>query len=87
MDPDAIDLVVRKYAGKLGLDPGYSAHSMRATFITTRWRAAQGRTERQAPGSGRDEPTRARRSYMIRAGATRRKLRRFLLRIDVCTSG
>jgi integrase/recombinase XerD len=27
--------VVRKYAGELGLDPGYSAHSMRATFITT----------------------------------------------------
>jgi integrase/recombinase XerD len=27
--------VVRKYAGALGLDRGYSAHSMRATFITT----------------------------------------------------
>jgi integrase len=27
--------VVRKYAGELGLDRGYSAHSMRATFITT----------------------------------------------------
>ena len=24
-----------KYAGALGLDRGYSAHSMRATFITT----------------------------------------------------
>ena len=35
MDPDAIDRVVRKYAGKIGLDRGYSAHSMRATFITT----------------------------------------------------
>jgi integrase/recombinase XerD len=35
MDPDAIDRVVRKYAGALGLDRGYSAHSMRATFITT----------------------------------------------------
>jgi len=35
MDPDAIDRVVRKYAGDLGLDRGYSAHSMRATFITT----------------------------------------------------
>ena len=33
--PDAIDRVVRKYAGALGLDRGYSAHSMRATFITT----------------------------------------------------
>ena len=35
MDPDAIDRVVRKYAAALGLDRGYSAHSMRATFITT----------------------------------------------------
>jgi integrase/recombinase XerD len=35
MDPDAIDRVVRKYAGVIGLDRGYSAHSMRATFITT----------------------------------------------------
>jgi site-specific recombinase XerD len=35
MDPDAIDRVVRKYAAMLGLDRGYSAHSMRATFITT----------------------------------------------------
>jgi integrase/recombinase XerD len=35
MDPDAIDRVVRKYAAALGLDRGYSAHSMRAAFITT----------------------------------------------------
>jgi integrase/recombinase XerD len=35
MNPDAIDRVVRKYSGELGLDRGYSAHSMRATFITT----------------------------------------------------
>jgi site-specific recombinase XerD len=35
MDPDAIDRVVRKYAATLGLTRGYSAHSMRATFITT----------------------------------------------------
>ena len=35
MDPDAIDRMVRKYAAKIGLDRGYSAHSMRATFITT----------------------------------------------------
>jgi integrase/recombinase XerD len=34
MDPDAIDRVVRKFAAGLGLDRGYSAHSMRATFIT-----------------------------------------------------
>lgn len=35
MDPDAIDRVLRKYAEALGLDRGFSAHSMRATFITT----------------------------------------------------
>jgi integrase/recombinase XerD len=35
MDPDAIDRMVRKYADKIGLARGYSAHSMRATFITT----------------------------------------------------
>jgi integrase/recombinase XerD len=35
MDADSIDRVLRKYAGALGLDRGYSAHSMRATFITT----------------------------------------------------
>jgi integrase/recombinase XerD len=35
MDPDAIDRAVRKYAAGLGLDRGYSAHSLRATFITT----------------------------------------------------
>jgi site-specific recombinase XerD len=35
MHPDAIDRVLRKYARKVGLERGYSAHSMRATFITT----------------------------------------------------
>jgi integrase/recombinase XerD len=35
MDPDAIDRLVRKYAAQIGLARGYSAHSMRATFITT----------------------------------------------------
>jgi integrase/recombinase XerD len=35
MHPDAIDRVVRKYVAVLGLGRGYSAHSMRATFITT----------------------------------------------------
>jgi integrase len=35
MDPDAVDRVVRKFATALGLDRGCSAHSMRATFITT----------------------------------------------------
>jgi integrase/recombinase XerD len=35
MDADAIDRMVRKYAAEIGLARGYSAHSMRATFITT----------------------------------------------------
>lgn len=35
MDPDAIDRVLRKHAATIGLTRGYSAHSMRATFITT----------------------------------------------------
>lgn len=35
MSPDAIDRVVRKYAALVGQARGYSAHSMRATFITT----------------------------------------------------
>jgi integrase/recombinase XerD len=35
MDADAIDRMVRKYAAKIGLARGYSAHSMWATFITT----------------------------------------------------
>ena len=35
MDPDTIDRLVRKYASEIGLARGYSAHSMRATFITT----------------------------------------------------
>jgi site-specific recombinase XerD len=35
MDPDAIDRVLRKHATVMGLGRGYSAHSMRATFITT----------------------------------------------------
>jgi site-specific recombinase XerD len=35
MHPDAIDRVLRKYVETLALGRGYSAHSMRATFITT----------------------------------------------------
>jgi integrase/recombinase XerD len=35
MDPDAIDRIVRKHALAIGMERGYSAHSMRATFITT----------------------------------------------------
>jgi integrase/recombinase XerD len=35
LHPQAVDRVLRQYAAALGLDSGYSAHSMRATFITT----------------------------------------------------
>lgn len=34
LDPDMIDRIVRKYAARIGLRDGFSAHSMRATFIT-----------------------------------------------------
>ena len=35
LDPDAIDRLVRKHVAAIGLARSYSAHSMRATFITT----------------------------------------------------
>jgi len=35
LHPIGIDRILRKYAREVGLDNGYSAHSMRATFITT----------------------------------------------------
>jgi integrase/recombinase XerD len=35
LTPQMVDRVLRKYARHIGLDRGYSAHSMRATFITT----------------------------------------------------
>ena len=34
LDPDLVDRMVRKYAAEVGLQRGFSAHSMRATFIT-----------------------------------------------------
>lgn len=34
LDADMIDRIVRKYAQRIGLLEGFSAHSMRATFIT-----------------------------------------------------
>jgi site-specific recombinase XerD len=35
LHPETIDRILRKYANLAGLDIGYTAHSMRATFITT----------------------------------------------------
>jgi hypothetical protein len=53
MNLDAIDPVVRKYAVELGLDRGYSAHSMHATLITTaRSKTARSlRTCKKPPGT------------------------------------
>jgi site-specific recombinase XerD len=33
--PDAVDRILKTFAGVVGIERGYSAHSMRATFITT----------------------------------------------------
>jgi len=35
LQPEAVDRILRKYAALAGLETGYTAHSMRATFITT----------------------------------------------------
>jgi site-specific recombinase XerD len=35
MSPDNVDHIVRRYAERIGMERGHSAHSMRATFITT----------------------------------------------------
>ena len=35
LSPDRVDCILKKYARSIGVDRGYSAHSMRATFITT----------------------------------------------------
>jgi site-specific recombinase XerD len=35
LHPDEIDRILRKYARGIGLERGYSAHSIRGTFTTT----------------------------------------------------
>jgi integrase/recombinase XerD len=70
MDPDAIDRVARKYAGALGLDRGYSAHSMRATFITTAQENGAQLEDVQKAAGHRDPSTR---NYMIAGVTTQRK--------------
>jgi integrase len=79
MDPDAIDRMVRKYAAKIGLARGYSAHSMRATFITTA--LANGATledVQKAPGI----VTHQRPSFTTAAAITRRRRRASLRLTD-----
>ncbi|HMD65409.1 MAG TPA: hypothetical protein VKG22_02010 [Stellaceae bacterium] len=73
-DADVIDRFVREYAGALGLDRGYSAHSMHATSITTALEnGARLRMCRRPPGTA----IRARQSCMIGQGTIPRKPRRF----------
>jgi site-specific recombinase XerD len=57
MHPDAIDRVLRKHARAIGLDRGYSAHSMRATFITTTLENGASLEEVQKAAGHRDPGT------------------------------
>lgn len=55
--PDAIDRVLRKHAKAIGLERGYSAHSMRATFITTALENGASLEEVQKAAGHRDPRT------------------------------
>lgn len=57
MHPDAIDRVLRKHARAIGLDRRYSAHSMRATFITTTLENGAALEEVQKAAGHRDPGT------------------------------
>jgi site-specific recombinase XerD len=75
MDPDAIDRVLRKHAGAIGLGRGYSAHSMRATFITTTLENGASLEEVQKAAGHRDPGTTKlydRRSYNPEKSASHR---------------
>lgn len=80
MHSDAIDRVLRKHAKALGLDRGYSAHSMRATFITTAlerteqpWRTCRGLPDIVSPAPP---------SFTTAVAITRRSQRAVLRPID-----
>jgi integrase len=79
LHPDVIDRVLRKYARGIGLDRGYSAHSMRATFITRRsitgqaWRMCSQQLGMPIPQL---------QSSMTGAGTIRRSPRAFLRIIE-----
>jgi integrase/recombinase XerD len=70
MHPGEIDRMVRKYAAEIGLARGYSAHSMRATFITT---ALEKRPEAGGvqKAAGHRDPSRP--SFTTGAATIRRK--------------
>ena len=75
MDPDAIDRVLRKHASAIGLGRGYSAHSMRATFITTTLENGASLEEVQKAAGHRDPGTTKlydRRSYNPEKSASHR---------------
>ncbi len=57
MDPGGIDRLVRKYATGIGLSRGYSAHSMRATFITTALKNGAALEDVQKAAGHRDPST------------------------------
>jgi hypothetical protein len=69
MHPDAIDRVLRKHARPIGLDRGYSAHSMRATFIITTLENRASLEDVQKAAGHRDP---APRSFTTGAAITRR---------------
>lgn len=57
LHPDVIDRVLRKYARRIGLSRGYSAHSMRATFITTALENGAGLEDVQSAAGHADPST------------------------------
>jgi len=57
LHPDVIDRVLRKYARHIGLNRGYSAHSMRATFITTALENGAGLEDVQSAAGHADPST------------------------------
>jgi integrase/recombinase XerD len=57
ISPDAIARMVRKYAATIGLTRGYSAHSMRATFITTALQSGAQLEDVQKAAGHRDPST------------------------------
>jgi integrase/recombinase XerD len=79
MDPDAIDRVVRKYALAIGIERGYSAHSMRATFITTALENGAQLEDVQKASGHRDPSTT---KLYVRSGYNPEKAASFSQRIE-----
>jgi integrase/recombinase XerD len=78
MHSDAIDRVQRKHAKAIGLDRGYSAHSMRATFITTALENGASQEDVQRAAGHREPSTTKlydRRGYYPEKAASLRRIR------------